>query len=186
MDDKQIVDLFWERSEKAIFETQKKYGRYCHYISYNILHSDEDAEECVNDTLAKAWNTIPPSKPNHLPAFLGKIIRNLSLDRYEKYHAEKRGYGQVSCALDELQECLPGSNNTLCIAEDMVLREALNTFLLSLPTAKRKIFMRRYWYFSTIKEISTDYQISESKVKMILLRTRNSLKAFLEKEGVEI
>lgn len=186
VEDKHIIDLFWERSETAISETQKKYGNYCKYISYNILRNEEDAEECVNDTLARAWGAIPPDRPNNLAAFLGKIARNLSLDRYEKYNAEKRGRGQVAPSLDELAECLPGSDDMSGIADDIVLKEALSAFLWSLPAETRKIFMRRYWYLSSIKEISSEYGMGESKVKMILLRTRNKLKKFLEKEGIEI
>ena len=186
MDDKQIIDLFLNRSEKAIAEVRKKFGRYCHYISYNILHNDEDAEGCVNDTFIKVWQSIPPNNPKHLAAFIGKITRNLSLDRYEKYNAKKRGGGQLESAFDELRDCLPGTDNTTNIADDIILKEALNKFLWSLPIQIRKIFIRRYWYMSTIKEISSDFNISESKTKMVLMRTRNSLKNFLEKEGIVV
>lgn len=186
MDDRQIIDLFWNRSENAILETQLKYGHYCHSISYNILHNDEDAKECVNDTLIKAWNAIPPNKPNCFKTFLAKIIRNLSLDRYEKYHAQKRGCGEIALALGELQECLPQTDSTSAVADELTLQDVLNTFLRSLPAETRKIFIRRYWYLSTIKEISSDYSIKESKVKMSLLRTRNQLRGILEKEGIKI
>lgn len=185
MDDRQITALFFERSEKAVSEAQKKYSHYCRCISYNILHSDEDAEECVNDTFFRAWNAIPPNEPKHLGSFLGKITRNLSLDRYEKYNAEKRGRGQVSLVLDELQECLSAGGES-DIDDSIALQDALNSFLHSLPAETRKIFIRRYWYLSSIKEISRDFGIGESKVKMTLLRTRNSLKEFLEKEGIVI
>lgn len=186
MDDRQIIELFWNRSEKAILETQLKYGRYCHYISYNILHNDEDADECVNDTLIKVWNTIPPNKPNCFKAFLAKIIRNVSLDRSEKYHAQKRGSGEIALVLNELQECLPQTDNTSAVADELTLRDILNTFLRSLNVDTRKIFIRRYWYLSTIKEISSDFGFNESRVKMSLLRTRNQLKTILEKEGFKI
>lgn len=106
MDDSKIIELYMERSEQAISETSKKYGRYCHYIAYSILHNDEDSEECVNDTYLRAWNSIPPKRPSKLQTFLGKITRNLSLNKWEKLSAEKRGAGQTSLILDELSECI--------------------------------------------------------------------------------
>lgn len=186
MEDKQILDLYWTRSENAISETANKYGRYCHYIAFNILHNDEDSEECTNDTYLKAWETIPPNRPDKLSAFLGKITRNLALDKYRLYNTQKRGAGQISFVLDELQECIPTANNTEHIVDDLMLTQVLNQFLASLSETKRKIFMRRYWYLSTVKEISQDFNISESKVKMSLLRSRKKLKILLEKEGIAI
>ncbi len=186
MEDNQIVELYWARSEKAISETADKYGRYCYSIAYNILHSIEDSEECVNDTYLNAWNAMPDQRPSKLRAFLGRITRNLSLKRWEKYTAEKRGAGQVSLALDELRECIPSTERTDQIVDDIVLADLLNRFLASMPAEKRRIFMRRYWYFSPIAEIATDFSVSESKVKMSLLRSRNELKLLLEKEGVEL
>lgn len=184
MDDKQILDLYWARSERAISETADKYGRYCHYIACNILHNAEDSEECVNETWLKAWGTIPPKRPNRLSVFLGKITRNLSLNRYKKYTAEKRGGGQTALALEELQECIPASDRVEQIVDDLVLTEALNRFLASLSAETRKIFMRRYWYLSSVKEIAAEFGMGESKVKMALLRSRNELKNLLEKEGI--
>ncbi len=186
MEDKQIVDLYWERSETAISETAHKYGKYCRYIAFNILRNDEDSKECVNDTYLRAWNSIPPHRPSVLKTFLGKITRNLSLDKYEQYNAEKRNSGQMPLILDEIQECVPASDNTENIIEEMALTEILNRFLSSLSLEQRKIFMRRYWYLSPIKEIATEYSISESKVKMSLFRSRNELKNLLEKEGISI
>ncbi|MDE6210256.1 MAG: sigma-70 family RNA polymerase sigma factor [Lachnospiraceae bacterium] len=186
MEDKQILDLYWTRSENAISETANKYGRYCHYIAFNILHNDEDSEECTNDTYLKAWETMPPNRPDKLSAFLGKITRNLALDKYRLYNTQKRGAGQISFVLDELQECIPTANNTEHIVDDLMLTQVLNQFLASLSETKRKIFMRRYWYLSTVKEISQDFNISESKVKMSLLRSRKKLKILLEKEGIAI
>lgn len=110
MEDRQIVDLYWARSENAISETERKYGRYCYYIAYNILHNNEDSEECVNDTYLNAWKAMPNQRPSKLSTFLGKITRNLSLNRWELYNAEKRGSGQIPLALDELHECIPTSN----------------------------------------------------------------------------
>ena len=176
MDDKQILDLYWERSEAAISETSKKYGKYCRYIASNILHNDEDSEECVNDTYLRAWNSIPPNRPSVLKTFLGKITRNLSLDRYELLNAKKRNGGQMSLIFDEIQECIPSLDSTENIVEEIALTDILNRFLSSLSLEQRKIFMRRYWYLSPIKEIATEYGMSESKIKMSLFRSRNELK----------
>lgn len=184
MEDNQIIDLYWARSENAITETADKYGKYCHYIAFNILHNTEDSEECVNDTYMKAWGVMPPQRPNRLSTFLGKITRNLSLDKYKRYTTEKRGFGQTALALEELEESLSSPDNVEQIVDGMALTELLNIFLADLSPEARKIFMRRYWYFSSIKEIVADYKISESKVKMSLLRSRNELKYFLEKEGI--
>ena len=186
MNDKQIVDLYWERSESALSETANKYGRYCHFIAFNILHNNEDSEECVNDTYLRAWNSMPPHRPNMLSTFLGKITRNLSLNRYEQYTAEKRGFGQTALVLDELENCIPATADVEQIIDETALVEVLNYFLASLPKETQKVFMRRYWYLSPIKEIADEYGISESKVKMMLLRQRNNLKMLLEKEGIAI
>ncbi len=184
MDDKKIIDLYWERSESAISETAKKYGRYCQAIAIHILHNPEDAEECVNDTYLKVWRAIPTLRPLKFSAFIGKITRNLSLNRYEYDRAKKRGQSEMQLALEELQECIAGNDDVEQTIENMFLTEKLNCFLSGLSVEKRRIFMRRYWYLSTIKEIADDYQMSESKVKMILLRTRNDLKKYFEREGI--
>ena len=185
MDDKKIVDLYWERSEIAISETSKKYGKYCKYIAFSILHNDQDSEESVNDTYLRAWNSIPPHRPSALKAFLGKITRNLSLDRYEQLHAEKRHGGQVPLVFDELQDCISSSSSTEAIVEEIALTEVLDRFLSTLSSEQRKIFMQRYWYFASIKEIAASHGISESKVKMSLLRSRDQLKRMFEKEGTQ-
>ena len=184
MDDRQIIALYNERSEAALSETAKKYGRYCHTIAYNILRNEEDSEECVNDTWLRAWEAIPPQCPERLSAFLGKITRNLALNRYKHKNREKRGGGQMLLALEELAECIPGTNSAEEAANESLLVEELNRFLEGLPAEKRKIFMRRYWYMSSVKEIAEDFGLSESKVKMTLLRMRSKLKQTLEKEGI--
>ncbi|MGL5255368.1 MAG: RNA polymerase sigma factor [Brevinema sp.] len=186
MDDEQIIDLYWVRSEAAISETASKYGKYCQTIAFNILHNTEDSEECVSDTYLRAWGAMPPKRPNRLSTFLGKITRNLSLNKYEKYAAEKRGFGQVTMALDELQDCIPDAGSVEQTIEDAALVEIFNRFLATLPMNTRKIFVRRYWYLSPVKEIAADYSFSESKVKMTLLRARNELKQILEKEGITL
>ncbi|MBQ8816650.1 MAG: sigma-70 family RNA polymerase sigma factor [Lachnospiraceae bacterium] len=186
MEDKQIIELFWARAEQAITATDEKYGKYCYYIAYNILHSNEDSEECVNDTYLKAWESIPPHRPERLAAFLGKITRNLSINKYKYLTAGKRGEGQYEMALEELNECIPSAVSVEQIMEDRELSEVFNRFLEMLPVEKRKVFMRRYWYFSPVKEIAAEYGMSESKVKMSLLRTRSAFRQYLEKEGVAL
>lgn len=151
MEDKKIVDLYWLRSESAISETKTKYGKYCYTIAHNILYNIEDSEECVNDTYLRAWNSIPPHRPSMLKAFLGKITRNLALSRYKSLSAEKRNSGQVPVVLEELQDCIPGTDNTEQIIDDLALVEILNRFLGTLSPEQRKIFMRRYWYLCPIK-----------------------------------
>jgi len=184
MNDSEIVELYWERSENAIAETSKKYSRYCYYISYNILHNNEDANECVNDTYLRAWNAIPPRRPDCLSSFLGKITRNLSLDRYKQYAAEKRGLGQTELVLSELEDCISGTSDIEQRIDEMVLVENINKFLVALPKINRIVFVRRYWYLSTTKEIAEQYKMSESKVKSMLFRTRNELKKHFEKGGI--
>ena len=184
MKDREIIGLFRKRSEDAIDETAKKYGKYCHYIAYNILYNEQDSEECVNDTYLNVWNNIPPHNPDKLSAYLGKITRNLALNKWDYYNAGKRGAGKSLLVLEELQECIPDSNKVEQAIEEKYLIEVLNRFLYDLPVEKRMIFLRRYWYLSSIQEIARDYEISESKVKMTLLRVRNKLKQILGKEGI--
>lgn len=184
MDDAQIIDLYWARAETAISETANKYSKYCHAIAFNILYNQEDSEECVNDTFLRAWDAMPPQRPNRLSTFLGKITRNLALNKYEKSTAKKRGGGQVPLVLHELQDCLPAAYSVEQVVEDAALVASLERFLAALPTDTRKIFMRRYWYLSPIREIAREYGLSESKVKMTLLRARHTLKQILEKEGI--
>ena len=186
MEDNLIIQLYFDRSEEAISQTAVKYGRYCHTIAYNILHNFEDSEECVNDTYWKAWGSIPPRRPKRLAAFLGKITRNLSLDMYRHYTADKRGGGELAIALEEIGSCASSAWVVHDHADEMVLVDVLNSFLASLSPEHRRVFMRRYWYVSSVKEIADDYGITESKVKMSLLRSRNRLKAVLEKEGIAL
>lgn len=184
MEDRQIIELYWARSETAISETAKKYGNYCHQIAYHILCCREDSEECVNDTWLKTWEAIPPTRPERLSAFLGKITRNLALQRYEKYNAVRRGEGQTALALHELEECIPARENVERIVDDLALTEILNEFLAGLPAETRRIFVRRYWHLRSVKEIAGEYRISESKVKVTLFRARRKLRQLLEKEGI--
>ena len=185
LDDKQILNLYVARSESAICETEKKYGNYCYTIAYRILENDGDAKEIVNDTLLKAWNTIPNSRPDSLKSYVGMISRQLSLDRYEQYHAQKRG-GQVALVLDELAECIPSGNSGEDVGESVALKEALNKFVWSLPERTQIVFVRRYWYSCSISEIAQDLHMKESSVTVLLLRTRKKLKEFLKEEGIDV
>lgn len=182
MTDREIIALYWQRSEAAIAATEKVYGRYCHCIAYGILRSKEDSCEVVNDTYLKAWHSIPPQQPNPLKIFLGRIARQLAINRLEQNTAQKRGSGQYTLALEELTDCTDGS--PLDISEQIALREALEHFLQNLPMQTRQIFLMRYWYFQSIAEISEAFNIGQSKVKMQLLRTREHLKIYLQEEGL--
>lgn len=186
MDDEQIIELFWERREQAIEEVSGKYGRYCLSIASNILGSREDSEECVNDAYLNLWKSIPPHRPEKLSAFLGKIVRNLALNKWENFNAQKRNCGQVPAVLDEMHECVPSHEETDGHMDAVELSEIINRFLSALETEKRRIFIRRYWYMDSIKEIAMKHNMSESKVKMSLLRSRKQLRAWLEKEGVNV
>lgn len=185
--DEQIIELYFERKESAIAETDVKYGRYCTTIANNILHNAEDSEECKNDTYMKTWSVIPPKKPDNFRAFLGRIARNLALDMYEKLHRKKRDINSTEAILDELAECIPDPNADVeRISEDSELRDAINAFLGTLSEDSRKIFVRRYWYASSVEEIASDYGFGKSKVKMSLSRTREKLKEHLESEGIAL
>ena len=184
MQDDKIVDLYFARDEQAIAATSAKYNTYCMNIAMNILHNREDSEECVNDTLLAAWNSIPPHKPESLRAFVGRITRRLALNMCEKASAQKRGKGTVQLVLDELSECIPDTGGDT--VQGFVITDALNIFLASLPEENRNIFVRRYWYMSAVKDIAADYGMSESKVKMRLPRTRTKLANYLNKEGIGV
>lgn len=186
MEDAKIVQLYWERSEDAIAETSAKYGAYCHSISYGILRNEQDAEECVTDTYLRAWNAMPPQRPAHLPAFLGKITRNLSLDRYRRRTAKMRGFGQVTVALEELEGSVPAPDAVAHMAETAELTVVLERFLKALPQEKRRVFVLRYWYFRSGPEIAKSLRITEAKVTAILHRTRKELKQYLEMEGISL
>ena len=183
MDDQRIVELYWSRSESAVLETDKKYGTYLNSISYNILASREDAQECVNDTYHNAWNAMPPTRPSILSTFLGKIIRRLSIDRWRRLNAEKRGGGESTLTLDELEDCVSGSGSVEDEIERQELQKLLSDFLDMLPVTERRVFLCRYWYMDSIQSIALQFGFSQSKVASMLHRTRAKLRTVLEKEG---
>ncbi len=184
MDDAKIVELYHARDESAISESDRKYGRYCRTVAYGILRNGEDTEECVSDTYLRAWNAMPPHRPENLKTFLGKITRNLSMDRLDRLTAEKRGAGESTAVLEEIAECVPAG--AADETDGAILKEAIDRFLAGLPDGTRKIFVRRYWYMDSVKEIAARYGVSESRVKVTLFRTRNRLRTHLEKEGISL
>ncbi len=184
MEDNGIIELFFRRSERAITETAEKYGNYCHSISYNILSSHEDAQECVNDTYLAAWNSIPPKRPSILSAFLGRITRNISINLWKKNRAGKRGGGEVALALEELSEFVASGDRVEQAVEAAELSEAVNEFVTALPDDERRVFVCRYWYLDPIEKICREFDFSESKVKTMLHRTRQKLLKHLKKEGL--
>ena len=184
MEDYQIVDLYWARSEHAIRETDEKYGRLLQSISYSLLSSREDAEECVNDTYMEAWQRMPEDRPIYLGAYLSKIIRCLSVDRFRATHRQKRGgMGQI---LEELTECIPGGESPQEAYENRELARVINGFLEDLDEEKRRMFVRRYFYSDSVEAIANRLKVSVSKVKTTLFRLRGELKRRLEEEGIRL
>ncbi len=183
MDDKSIVDLYWKRSEQAIAETHRKYGGYCFCIAHNVLANNEDAQECVNDTYLATWNALPPHRPAILTAFLGKLTRRISIDRWRSLTAYKRGGGQVAVALEELGECASSAPSAEAAVISREMGEAFNRYLDTLPREERLIFLRRYFFFDPVAKIAKEFGFTESKVTSILHRTRKKLRQQLSKEG---
>ena len=183
MDDKSIVDLYFSRNQDAIIHTDKKYGRYCYSIAYNILTNKQDAEESGSDTYMTAWSTIPPRRPSVLSTFLGKITRHIAIARWRARSASKRGGGEVTLALEELEECIAGHQNLEMEFERKELLRAYVKFLDTLPVTERRVFLCRYWYVDSIDSISEKFGFSQSKVKTMLYRTRNKLRKALWEEG---
>ena len=182
MEDRQIVALYWQRSEQAIQATADRYGRFLHSMAFHILANNEDAEESVNDTYIGAWNAIPPHKPKVLSAFLAKLTRRISLDRLRKTQADKRGGSQVPLALDELSECVGSGEDVARTVEMKETAAALRRFLATLPEIQRDIFIARYFYLTPIDTLSQTFGFSESKVKSMLFRIRGRLKKQLQEE----
>jgi len=182
MDDSQIIELYFERNEKAIKETELKYGKLCFSIANNILNNESDTEECVNDTYLSIWNIIPPQRPNNFMAFISKITRNISLKRIEFNNAIKRSAYTI-ISLSELEDVLPSKSNEPEI-EDEMLGKLISDFLRNEKENARNVFIRKYWYFDTVADIAVRYSFSESKVKSMLFHTRNRLKDYLKKGGI--
>lgn len=184
VEDNRIVELYWQRAEQAIAETEAKYGPYCRTIARRVLSDERDAEECVADAYLDAWNRIPPHRPASLRAFIGKIVRHVAIDRLRSRSAQKRGGNEVFLALDELEECIPAREDAETAFERSELANALESFLSSLPDTERRLFLRRYWYMDPVDELCERFGFSESKVKTMLYRTRKKLRAYLTKQNL--
>ena len=186
INDHEILNLFWARDEAALAHVKDKYGRSLHIVAYNILANNHDAEECVNDTLHRAWEVIPPKRPDFLGAYLSKITRNLSLERWRARGTAKRGGGQVDLLLSELSDAVPTANTAEDSFEYNLTVSAINTCLREMDKNMRVIFIRRYVFGDSVADICRHFGHSESKVKSVLYRARNKLKFHLEKEGVYV
>ena len=186
MDDTQIIQLYWDRNDQAIPATAEKYGNYCTSIAKNILGNNEDAEECVNDTYWSAWNAMPPNKPSILSTFLGKITRNLSIKRYNRNTADKRGGGQLTVVLDELADCVSGKDDVEQAFSRQELIRAIDDFLDTLPQNKRSIFICRYWYTDSVSDIARQHGMKDGAVSMTLNRLRAKLRDYLLERGFEL
>lgn len=184
MDDLQIINLYWNRDEKALRVTADQYGTYCYAIAYGILNNQEDSHESVNDTYWEAWNKMPPQKPPVLKTFLGRLTRCISIDRWRKKHAGKRGGGVLPEILEELSECTAPDGDPIHETEKQLLRQTVNRFIRRLNPTEQGIFLRRYWYAEPVRQIAGQYGFSESKVKSMLMRTRKKLREQLESEGL--
>ena len=186
MDDAKIVQLYWDRDEQAIPATADKYGNYCTSIAKNILGSREDAEECVNDTYLNAWNSMPPHRPNILSTFLGKIVRNLSFNRYKHNTADKRGGSELPVVLDELSDMVSGKDDVEQKIEHKELVKSIDAFMDTLSPEKRSIFISRYWYTDSVSEIAKRHGMNDGAVSMTLNRLRLKLHNYLLERGFEL
>ena len=182
MEDSRIIDLFFERSEQAVEELNRKYGPAVKKTAANILSDRLDVEECVNDTYLRAWNSIPPQKPNPLVSYVCKIARNLALDRYRSSTAEKRN-GNMDLVLEEMEECIPSNRNVDTELEAKDLTAAINRFLAAIPQDDRFLFVRRYWYGDSVADLAAMTGGSANRISVRLFRLREKLRTTLTKEG---
>ena len=186
MEDHMIVDLYWARDQRAIVESEDKYGPYCRAIARRILEQWEDAEECVNDTWLRAWNAMPPQRPGILSAFFAKLTRNLSLDRWRRQRAAKRGGGQTELALQELEECVPDRRRPDEALEAAETARLISAFLRRQGELDRRLFVRRYFYLESLAALGARFGLTQGQVKSRLYRVRQRLKNELEREGVPV
>ena len=186
MDDRQIITMYFARNEAALSATQHKYGDFVMSIAHNILENVQDAQECLNDALLKLWNSIPPEDPRDFKAYIAKIVRNDALDRYRKQSREKRGGGQVSLALHEVEEVFGVSDDLMSDYDRRAAVSLINRFLKTQPERERNVFILRYFYLDSVPEIAKAYGLKESHVLVILSRTRQKLKKAMEKEGYAV
>ena len=186
MEDSRIIQLFWDRNQEAVSAAAEKYGAYCSAIAKNILSSDQDAEECVNDTWLGAWNAMPPHRPGRLSVFLGKLTRNLAFNRYKRLRTQKRGGGQFALVLEELSQCVSGTEDVEGELDRIALTEAIDAFLDGLSPKHRALFLRRYWHGAPVGEIARRAGMTEGSVSVTLHRLRKQLKEHLIKGGFTV
>lgn len=182
MEDKQIIGLYLARDENAISETAKKYGAFCHRVALNILSNDADAEECVNDTYLRAWNAIPPQRPDRLGVWLGKVTRNIAVNLWNKNRRIKR-YGGMEQLLDELEDCIPSPKTVDRELEDRELAEAIGMWLSTLTRDDRVLFLRRYWNGERVDDLARECGMTAGRLAKRMYRLRQKLRAALEREG---
>lgn len=185
MDDQRIIELNWQRKETAIIETARKYGGFCHRIALNILSVQEDAEECVNDSYHSVWNRIPPTKPQSFKAFLGRIVRNISISRYRKNRAQKR-YAGMELLLSELEDCIPAPEQVEAVIDRQQLSVLISDWLESLSTEERTLFIRRYWFGEELQQLAREFRITPNALAGRMLKLRQALRGKLEQEGVAL
>lgn len=186
MQDNQIIELYFRRDERAIAESSVKYGLYCTSIAQNILQNMQDSEECVNDTWLSAWNSIPPAQPSVLKTYLGRITRNLAIDKWRRNHSQKRGFGEVAVALDEISEITASGYTVDDQYRDQEFMRIFNLFLRTLPERDRNVFIRRYYFTDSVPDIAAWFGMTQANVLKVLSRTRSKLKNYLDKEWYEI
>ena len=184
MTDSALIDLYWQRSEQAIAETDRAYGSYCYAVAYHVLANREDSDESVNDTWLAAWNAMPPARPSSLKAYLGRLTRNIAISRLRRSSSQKRGGGEITLAMDELGDCIPSSFDMNRTLEARELAESIDRFLAALPERERVIFTARYWYLLPVDEIARRLDMKPNTVKTSLYRSRARLLAHLKKEGL--
>lgn len=185
MEDAQIIDMYWLRDEYAIQATDDKYGAFCHRIAMNILHSFQDSEECVSDTYGRCWDTMPPQRPGSLRAYVGAIIRNLSISRYRASRAQKR-FGGAEVLLSELTDCVPAPESVQRTVEAGELGQLISDWLAGLDGESRALFIRRYWNGDAVRDLAAELNVRPNALTKRLLRLREALRRFLEKEGVDV
>lgn len=183
MNDQKIIEMLFARSEAALKHLQSKFDKYCHTIAYNVLGNDFDAQECVNDTYMRVWDSIPPNRPKNLSVYIGRIARNVSINRKKKNYAQKRN-SSADLVVDELEEIIADESRDF--TDNIFIKQAINSFLEKLSTKDRRIFIQRYWYAYSVKEISDALGKDENYVNVKLFRLRADLKKHLEKEGIDL
>lgn len=183
VEDEQIIALFFQRDQRAIEACRNQYGPFCSSVANRIAPTPEDGEECLNDALLRAWNSIPPQHPKSLGGFLAALTRNLAIDRLREHAAQKRGGGEIPLVLEELEEAVPAPGSVEETVERHLLTESINRFLRGLLEKERLLFLRRYWYLCSVKQAGTMGGMSEGTAASLLRRTRNKLKKHLEQEG---